>query len=56
VNRLIVDLKLQAQGVDPIEPITPERLAQWGKYRSELEGCTYRADIKAGPGYTPPTC
>ena len=42
VNMLIIDLKLQANGLSPNAPIDMTRLNQWAEYRMELEACKER--------------
>lgn len=39
LNSLIMDLKVQLGGGEPMEPITLERLAEFSKHREDLEGC-----------------
>lgn len=42
VNRLVLDLKLQALGQPPNAPIDMTRLNEWLKHRNDLERCKER--------------
>lgn len=46
VNNLVMDLKLQLIGEQPVQPVTLERLQEWARLRDELARCTEDISLK----------
>jgi hypothetical protein len=46
INNLMIDLQLQAAGMEPSEPITAERLSEWDEHERELMECRKHFGLK----------